>query len=123
MLLAYTLTADGLLTAETIDAIRRTEAGLGADLLGTPGLALGWHDVAPGPVAGAFVRGYARPATRGRALAMIEALRRLSREFPGVAVLVSGWGGLPMTTIRAGAFEMFEDVYLRALGEGDRRAA
>lgn len=123
MLLAYSLTADGLLTAETIDAIRRTEEALGAELLGTPDLALGWHHVAPGPVEGTFVRGYAHTASRGRALALIEALRRLSREFPGVAVLVSGWGDLPMTTIRAGEFEMFADVYVRALKLDDRRAA
>jgi hypothetical protein len=119
MLLAYTLSATGNLAAGTIAALRAAEAGIARDVFAGrfDGLGLGWDGVAPGPVDGVFVRGYARAESRPRAIAMIEALRRLSREFPGVDVLLSGWGDLPPTTIRAGGFELFAEAYERALAE------
>ncbi len=122
MLLAYSLSASGTLTADTIAALRRAEVQVAAEAFGGvfAGLALRWDDVVACDVDGVFVRGYARATTRDRALGLIDALRRLSREFPGVAVLLSGWGELPPTTIRAGSFEMFEEQYDRAIAEAQR---
>lgn len=122
MLLAYSLSATGTLTAETIRGLQATERQVAAEAFAGmfAGLGLRWDDVAPGEVEGVFVRGYARATSRDRALSMIDALRRLSREFPGVEVLLSGWGELPPTTLRAGAFELFGDAYDRAIAEAAR---
>lgn len=122
MLLAYSLSAHGLLTADTISALSRAERQLAGEVFKGlfTGLALRWDDVTPGEVDGPFVRGYVRASTRARVVAMIDALHRLSREFPGIAVHVSGWGDLPPTTIRAGAFELFAEVYGRALADAAR---
>ena len=122
MLLAYSLSATGTLTAETLAALKAYEVQAAAEAFKGyfAGLALRWDDVEPGEVDGAFVRGYAQVGDRDRAVATVDALRRLSREFPGVAVLVSGWGDLPPTTIRAGAFELFADTYDAALAEAAR---
>lgn len=122
MLLAYSLSASGTLTTETIAALRRLERQAAAEALqgAFASLGLRWDGVAEGEVDGVFVRGYARANSRPRAIALIDGLRRLSREFPGIAVLLSGWGDLPPTTLRAGAFEMFEAAYDRAIAEALR---
>lgn len=127
MLIAYSLFATGDLTATTIDALRSAERRIAGQELGGNFADLGfrWDDVRAGIVDGTFARGYAKATTRGRTLAMVEALRQLSREFPGVAVQFSGASDLLPTTIRAGEFEIFGEAYDRALAElnwNDRKA-
>ena len=121
MLLAYALSAEGQLTDATIDALRALETRLAAGYVHDLGLQ--WEGVAAGPVEGVFVRGATRATSRAWALRTIDALQQLSREFPGITIHLSGWGDLPPTTLRAGAFELFTEPYARALASGRHRHA
>ena len=67
-----------------------------------------------GPAAGAL-RGYAPDAQKGEVLALLHALRHLSRRFPEATISISGGYGLLPTQLRAGNFELFSDAYENAL--------
>jgi len=114
MLFAYHLSLDTEPATQALlrDAVDELNAAL---LPPGAGIMFLWDDVAlDGPAAGAL-RGYAPGAERGEVLALVHALRVLSRRFPEASITLSGGFGLMPTTLRDGQFELFADAYERAL--------
>lgn len=114
MLFAYNLTLDTEPATQALlrDAVDELNAAL---LPPGAGIAFLWDDVAlDGPAAGAL-RGYAPGAERGEVLALLHALRVLSRRFPEASISISGGYGLMPTQLRDGAFQLFAEAYEAAL--------
>jgi hypothetical protein len=114
MLFAYNLTLDP--NAASLALLRDVVDELNAALL-PPGAGIHfmWDDIAAeGPAAGAL-RGYAPGAEKGEVLALVHALRHLSRRFPEAVISLSGGYGLMPTQLRDGGFELFADAYEQAL--------
>jgi hypothetical protein len=114
MLFAYTFNTDA--SQRTLGALRAAVDDLNTKLL-PPGYGLAplWDAVAAEGVNAGSVRGYELDAERGHTVALIHALRQLSRRFPAVVISLSGGYGLPPTQIKDGHFEIFADAYAGAL--------
>lgn len=119
MLFAYAVSGDTTLTASDIRALSAAIETIRLEHLpATLNLGLDTHTLVPGTrVEGVFLRGYEQIVTQGEAMWMVQALRTLSARFPQYGIFLSGWGELPMTELRAGAFAMFAETYERSLGE------
>jgi hypothetical protein len=114
MLFAYNLSLET--EPATLAVLRDAVDELNATLLPPGcGLVFMWDDIAEdGPGAGAL-RGYAPGAQQGEVLALIHALRYLSRRFPEATISLSGGFGLMPTLLRDGQFEIFAEAYEKAL--------
>lgn len=114
MLFAYTISLAP--SPATLAGLRDLVAEVNAALL-PPGYGLAplWDKVsAEGPTSEAL-RGYEPNVERGHLLALVHALRTLSRRAPELVISISGGHGLPPTQLREGEFEMFAEAYERAL--------